>query len=90
MNTILQEHQLQSPELRLKLWQEVLRFSGINLSKRRMPASAEKDVRDSMVNCQKCARSMECMKVVRTAAKQGNVPDSCPNELIIRRLRLVC
>lgn len=87
MNTALKEQQLKSPMLRLKLWQDVLRFSGINLPKRRMSATAEKDIRDSMVNCQKCPRSVACMNVVRTAE---NVPDSCSNQPIIRRLRLVC
>ena len=49
-------------DTRVSIWRGMLSVLDIDLPKRRLPKAVEDDIRQSMINCQKCGHATDCMK----------------------------
>ncbi|WP_425433976.1 DUF6455 family protein [Lutimaribacter saemankumensis] len=73
-------------ETRVGLWRRMLSVLGIDLPKRRLPRAVEDEVRESMINCQKCEHTIDCMKWLEDPTDIASPLEFCLNREIFPRL----
>ena len=76
-------------ETRVSLWRRMLSVLDVDLPKRRLPKVVEYEIRESMINCQKCRHATDCMKWLEYRADIASLPKFCLNREIFPRLAAV-
>jgi hypothetical protein len=74
-------------EDRMMLRRRMLKVTGVEMKKRRIPEVIEDEIRDSIINCYECKSGDACMTWLEKAEKGAPPPEFCPNRDTILRIK---